>query len=323
MMSSSKQDLDDCPLVSVVTPSYNAMPYIQENVESVREQGYRNLEHIIMDGASTDGTREYLESQSGLRCISEPDRGQSHALNKAFRLANGQIIGWLNADDTYQPGAVFTAVRFFQQYPEIDLVYSDLQIIDQADQGVGITRSQSFNLDRLLLDNFIKQPTVFMRRRVIDQLGGVDENLHFAMDREFWLRAGEAGFKMHYLEGKILANFRLIPGTKSYEQTPLFRQEWLSVLERAFQKSAYTNIPAAKKRIFLRKTKAQYHWAIVTDAITIRDRKRMLHHAWKSIEQNPGLVFNRGTWMIIAKGLFGISLDRFMKFKKVAPIPEK
>jgi glycosyltransferase involved in cell wall biosynthesis len=311
------------PLVTIITPSFNSFPYIQETVKSIREQGYSNIEHIVMDGGSLDGTVEFLRSQKTIRWISEPDRGQSHALNKGFKLAKGDFVGWLNADDTYQPSAVSLAVQFLLANPQFDLVYSDLQIINETGRVIGRTKSKPFQLVDLLLDNFIKQPTVFMRRRVIDQLGGVDENLHFAMDREFWLRAGEAGFKMHYLEGQILANFRLIPGTKSYEQTPLFRQEWLSVLEKAFQKPFLASIPAATNQDIIRKTKAQYHWALFIRAADARDRKGMLFHIRKAVELDPDLLFNRGTWMIIAKGIMGIRLDRFMKFKKVPPYPEK
>src|SRR5512137_1476425 len=130
MSISSPSQEKEYPLVSVVTPSYNAMPYIKDTIESINNQDYPAIEHIIMDGNSTDGTQELLRQYPNLIWVSEPDRGQSHALNKAFKLVHGDIIGWLNADDTYQPGAIATAVKNLSENPEYDLVYSDLQIID-------------------------------------------------------------------------------------------------------------------------------------------------------------------------------------------------
>ncbi|MEN4042980.1 MAG: glycosyltransferase family 2 protein [Anaerolineaceae bacterium] len=303
------------PLITVVTPAYQAMPYIQDNVASVDNQAYPNIEHIVIDGASTDGTLEYLQQQPGLIWRSEPDGGQSHALNKGFRLAQGEIIGWLNADDVYLPGAVATAVRFLLEHPDIDLVYSDLQIIDQAGQVIGVSRSQPFELEPLLLGNYIKQPTVFMRRKVIDRLGGVDENLHYVMDHEFWLRAGQTGFTLHYLPGQVLAGFRLIPGTKSYEQAPRFKQEWLSVLEQILPGAHFQHLSTAQKQNLLRKASAQYHWANVISAVHRKDRKNMLHHMKLAFKVQPALMLHRGAWLVFVKGLFGLKIDRYRRFR--------
>lgn len=308
----------DRPLVSVVTPSYQAMPYIIRAIESVRVQDYLFMEHIIFDGGSTDGTLEVLQGYPELVWVSEPDRGQSDALNKGFRRAGGEIIGWLNADDTYQPGAIAAAVKFLVENPDVDLVYSDLRIIDETDELIGLTKSQPFQLEKLLLRNFIKQTTVFMRRRVLDLLGGVDEDLHYVMDREFWLRAGMAGFKMHYLENQTLANFRLIPGTKSYEHVPQFRAEWVHVLEKAFVLPALRHIPISVREDILRKTKAQYQWAFASMAMEKKDRKNFIFHFVQAVRKDPGLLTNRGTWLFIMKGMLGLKADRLRKFRKVS-----
>jgi hypothetical protein len=317
--SSTGELASSLPRVSIVTPAFNAMPYLKENIESVLAQDYPNLEHIIMDGGSSDGSLELLRQYPHLTWRSEPDRGQSHALNKAFALASGEIIGWLNADDTYQPGAVDTAVAYLLAHPEADLVYSDLQIIDQQGQGIGYTRAQPFDLARQLLDNQVKQPTAFMRRAVLDHLQGVNEDYHYVMDRELWLRAG-LRFRLVYLPGRVLANFRLIPGTKTYEHTPSFRREWLQVLERALRQSAFQDLPASVMRHALRHNWALYHLACMNQAIASKNRSQSLAALFKAIAADPRLVANRGLWRILAQAILGIPFDKLRKFRKVSHV---
>lgn len=306
----------DMPLVSVVTPAFNAMPYIRETVESIRDQDYANIEHIVMDGGSDDGTREYLATQQHMRWWSEPDRGQSHALNKAFGKASGDIIGWLNADDVYVAGAVSKAVNFLKLHDDVDLVYGDLQIIDESSSPVGETRSRTFDLEKLLHFNFMKQPTVFMRRRLLDKLVGVDESLHYTMDRELWLRAAIAGSRIEYLENEILAGFRLCPGTKSFEDTPEFRIEWGRVLEAIAGSDDIDPALRRAARAAHRKTQAQYHVAKMTQFLEARNRMKVLTSLAKAVVRDPGLLLNRGIWKFATMGLMGIRPDRLRKFRK-------
>ena len=306
----------DKPLVSVVTPAFNAMPYIRETVESIREQDYANIEHIVMDGGSNDGTREYLATQQHVQWSSEPDRGQSHALNKAFAKASGEIVGWLNADDVYVAGAVSKAVTFLQLHDDVDLVYGDLQIIDESSNPVGETRSRPFDLEKLLYFNFMKQPTVFMRRRLLDKLVGVDESLHYTMDREFWLRAAVAGSRIEYLGNEVLAGFRLCPGTKSFEDTPEFRVEWGEILEKLAASDDMEPALRRAARAAHRKTLAQYHVAKMTQFLEARNRNGVFSSLARAIGQDPGLLLNRGIWKFATMGLMGIRPDRLRKFRK-------
>ena len=112
----------------------------------------------------------------------------------------------------------------------------------------------------------------------------VDKNLEYVMDKKFWLRAGMAGFKMHYLENQVLANFRLVPGTKSFKQTPRFSAEWLGVLENAFQHPALEHIPLNTKENVLRKTKARYHLAYVIKAIEVKNRRQIFQHLRQAVK---------------------------------------
>lgn len=318
MNLSSHSREKEYPLVSVVTPSYNAMPYIKETIESIRSQDYPAIEHIIMDGKSTDGTQQLLQQYPGLIWISGPDRGQSDALNKGFRLTKGEIIGWLNADDTYQPGAIATAVNNLLEYPEFDLVYGDLQIIDDHNRLGLISHSQPFSFSTYFDTSYIKQPTVFMRRRVIDTLGGVDERLHYVMDREFWLRAG-LYFKMLYLPGVVLANFRFAPGSKSFHSATEFHKEWLQVMERTIQDSAYKIIPLEIRKQGLRKAQAGYSGNQFIQAVEARDRRAVIRNLVRAVSDDWRLIGNRGLWGFLADGLLGTSL---MKNRKRYGLPQ-
>lgn len=302
------------PVVSVVTPSHNSSRFIRETIESVLSQKYPAIEHIVIDGCSTDGTLDILREYPHLTWISEPDRGQSEALNKGFRQAQGEIVGWLNADDTYQSGAVATAVNFLLDHPEVDLVYSDVQIIDERSRPVGIARGEPFSLPILLRKSIVKQPTVFMRRKVIDVLGGVDESLHYVMDREMWLRAGTV-FCLVYMPEHILASFRLCPGTKSFEARPKFRIEWLKVLGNISKDPVFNKIPERIKHKALKKTRAAYYLSLMVQAIELRDRKMMFQYFIQVLVQDWKMVFNRGTWFFIGKGLLGKPIDRLERFK--------
>jgi glycosyltransferase involved in cell wall biosynthesis len=304
------------PLVSVVTPAYNAMPYIIETIESVQAQDYPIIEHIIMDGGSVDGTVDILKRYPHLIWTSEPDRGQSHALNKGLQLARGEIIGWLNADDTYRPGAVSTAVRGLVEHLEVGLVYSDLQVVDGLNRPGRILRSQPFSLSTFFDITYIRQPTVFMRRNVIETLRGVDERLHFVMDYEFWLRAS-LHFKMLYLPGVVSANFRYTAGTKSVESAEEFDAEWLGVLERAFEDPIYQQIPSQIRSRALRKAHERCYIANLKKAADEHDRQAMLQNLMWALSIDWKLVGNRGLWAFLVQGLFGIK----MKYRKRYDLP--
>lgn len=318
MQSIHKSDLltmNNSPLVSVITPCFNASRFIVETIESVCNQNYSNIEHIVMDGGSDDGTQQLLACFPKLIWVSEPDCGQSDALNKGFQRSKGEIIGWLNADDTYWSDAVSIAVHFLQENPEIDIVYSDVQVVDDVGKFIGISKSQPFDLSTLIGTNYIRQPTVFMRRSVIDKLKGVDESLHYVMDYEFWLRAGLAGFRMQYIEGQILANFRICEGTKSFEQAPLFLLEWMCVLERVFRDTYFDNVDNFIKLRILRKTRSQYYFSQSIQAIRKKDKRDTFVYFVKAIKEDLNIALYMGNWLIIIMGLFGRSVYWRTKFK--------
>lgn len=189
------------PLVSIVTPSYNQGRFIRATIESVLSQDHPAIEYIIMDGGSTDNTAAVVkEYASRVKWISERDRGQSDAINKGFRMANGEIVSWLNSDDLILPGAVSLAVRAFEREPEAMAVYGEGYLIDEAGEVKGrFPATEPFNLWKLVyLCDYILQQTVYFRKRVFQEVGYLDESLHFGLDWDLLIRIAKR-YSLHYI----------------------------------------------------------------------------------------------------------------------------
>lgn len=210
------------PLVSVLTPSYNQGPWLAENLHSVAVQTYPRVEHIVMDGGSTDGSVAVLQSaESPVIWRSEPDEGQPHALNKAFAASSGDIIGWLNSDDAfYDVRVVSDVVDYFQRHPEVDVVYGHAARTTAKGKIVYFVWAPPFSYALMKLLCFLIQPAVFIRRGVLEERF-IDESYQFAMDWELWLRIG----RDHRFArmSRVLAIDRLQPDRKM--------KTWLPVLE--------------------------------------------------------------------------------------------
>lgn len=177
--------------ISIVTPSYNQGRFIERTLESVRSQSYPALEHLVFDGGSTDGTLEILRKYGNqIVWKSNPDRGQSHAINKGFARARGDIIGWINSDDLYCDGALETVADYFSRHPEALVVYGEGFWLDENDEIIEPFRTREWSYEALWPGNFICQPALFMRRAVIERFGPLDETYHYCMDYEYWLRIG-------------------------------------------------------------------------------------------------------------------------------------
>lgn len=179
-------------LVSIITPSLDQANYLPEALATVRAQTYPAIEHIVVDGGSTDGTLEILASAESIHWSSESDHGQSHALNKGFAVARGEIYGWLNADDAYEPTAVEEAVAALRE-TGAGLVYGDVTRVDDDGRNPRRIRSRpQFDLWlELNLGCGIYSPAVFFTREAYEAAGGIDESLHMTMDYDLWLRIGK------------------------------------------------------------------------------------------------------------------------------------
>lgn len=197
-------------LISIVTPSYNQAPYIEETIQSVLAQDYPHIEYLIIDGGSTDDTikiiKKFENKLSGW--VSERDQGQTDAINKGFARARGDILAWINADDTYEPGAVTAAVNFLREYPEVGMVYGDCNFVDSSGNVIGKFNSAQTNY-RLLRQGYthIPQQTMFFRADLWKQVGPLDPSFFFAMDYDLWVRLA-ARAEIKYVP-HTWANFRI------------------------------------------------------------------------------------------------------------------
>lgn len=225
------------PLVSIITPSYNQAEFIESTLLSVQAQEYPALEHILVDGASTDGSLAVIGKHAAhlAKYISEPDRGQADAINKGFRHARGEIIAWLNSDDLYLPGAVWRGVQALEANPRLGFVFGDALTIDPAGCPLNRLVFGPWGLEMLIRFRIICQPAVFMRRSVFEQAGGLDANFHTMLDHHLWLRMASLA-PIGYIGGGSpqdyipLAAARHHPAAKNVAQPEKFAVETLRLL---------------------------------------------------------------------------------------------
>lgn len=188
------------PRISVVTPSFNQARFIAATMESIHGQAYPNLEHIVIDGGSTDGSVEIIESYGDRLAfwVSEPDEGQTHALVKGFARASGDILCWLNSDDLFEPWTLAEVAAWFQKNPKSHFVYGDSTWIDADGVVIKPKREHGFSRFVWMYDhNFIPQPSSFWTREIYERVGGIDPRFDYAMDADLWIRFAEQTTPRH------------------------------------------------------------------------------------------------------------------------------
>jgi len=221
------------PIVSIITPSYHQVHYLEQTIKSVLSQDYPQIEYIVIDGGSTDGSvdliRRYESEISAW--VSEPDRGQTDAINKGFSMANGEILAWLNSDDLYYAGAVSDAVEYLRKNPDAGMVYGDADYIDEEGHVVGRFPAAQTDLKRLRQGYVhIPQQAAFFRASLWKQVSPLDPSFYFAMDYDLWVRIASVA-PIHYIP-KLWAAFRLHKGAKSVSEADRCWPEMLRVHKR-------------------------------------------------------------------------------------------
>lgn len=223
--------MPDFPRVTIVTPSYNQAQFLERTIQSVLDQNYPNLEYIIIDGGSTDGSvdiiRKYESHLAGW--VSEMDQGQAEAINKGLRRAHGEIVAWLNSDDLHTPAAISTMVKAFSETPQMGLIFGDVLSIDQNEKVFNIMHFANWRLEDLMTFSIIGQAGVFMRRNILEKAGYLDTRFHYMLDHQLWLRMAQLA-PIRYLP-VVVAAARFHPEAKNVAQPSRFGQEAYAVVD--------------------------------------------------------------------------------------------
>jgi len=227
------------PRISIVTPSYNQAAYLETTFQSVLSQDYPALEYLLVDGESDDGSLEIIRkyAQHFAWWVTEKDQGQADAINKGLRKSTGEIVAWLNSDDIYLPGTLRKVVAFFEEHPQVGLVYGDMQAVDSEGTQINTLRYPAYTMADLMTFHIIGQPAVFFRRSVMEQAGLLDLSYHYLLDHQLWIRmAGKTAIAhipdvlaaaRYHAEAKNLAAagkfgaeaYRMVDWMQSYEDT--------------------------------------------------------------------------------------------------------
>jgi glycosyltransferase involved in cell wall biosynthesis len=299
--------MTDLPLVSIITPSYNQGQFLEATLCSVLEQDYPHLEYIVIDGGSSDDSRQIIERYAPrLACWeSQPDRGQAHAINKGLKHAKGDILGWLNSDDVLLPGVASKVAQLFAQNPQVDVIYGRLGRIDASGRLIPTPLLPKdrveFGLDGLLGECVVNQPGSFWRRAVMERVGLLDEQLRYSLDYDYWIRMALAGARFMRLDD-ILASFRLSSGSKTVGQTVAMAQEQLRVLEALASrpdlptKLGLTPVEVSRRA---RQTRARFQLQAFYGSLKSRQWKAAAHWLAGALHDDPGSPFER-RWLDLA-----------------------
>lgn len=223
------------PKISIITPSYNQGQYLEDTIQSVISQKYPNFEYIIIDGGSSDDSVSIIKKYDNFITywISEPDHGQTHAINKGLQHVTGEIIAYINSDDQYCPCAFFTVAQYFMDHPDIGMLYGDLEVIDSEGKLKYRKKYKTINLDALLSGYPIPQPSTFFRKSVIHNVGLLNESLHYSMDYDFWIRIFSKYSVDHI--SSFLGRFRIHSESKTISQAIFFHIDIVDIIHKLLQ----------------------------------------------------------------------------------------
>ncbi len=301
------------PKISIVTPSYNQGRFLEETIRSVLLQGYPNLEYIIIDGGSTDNSVEVIKKyEQGLSYwVSEPDQGQSDAINKGWNRSSGEIMAYLNSDDLYTPGAVAEAVTYFQNFPECAVIHGQTMVTDENGKDMKIFGAP-FDLQSSIdgCNDPVAQQSAFIRKDVLRDIGFMDITLHKAMDYDLWLRIA-VKYPFHFVP-RIWSKFRSHSRSKTMLNITL-RSDCLEIMEKIYA------LPYLPEEIIYLKKRA-FAWAHLFKAQEYIDIKKPWFarwHAFKALLLNKDVCLKRGVELFIQAALNKTIFERMRLIKKL------
>lgn len=301
--------------VSIITPSYNQAPFLEATIRSVLEQDYPNVEYIICDGGSTDGSVEIIrkyEEHLAWWC-SEKDSGQSEAINKGLARATGEIVAWLNSDDIYLKHCVTTIVNAFHAHPQADLIYGDLELIDEQSRIIGKHPTRPYRFaEQITHQSIIPQPAAFWRREVLNEVGLLRQDLQYAMDFELWIRIGRR-FSIMYYPG-IIAQFRISGINKSSSQSAKWGTELIRILDDLYSK------PHLEESILKLKNRAYAGACLMGAATCLTASETGLARHWlaHAVRYDPTVLAALDWWRIGSRAILGrrlYAIGRMLKMR--------
>ncbi len=294
------------PLISIITPSFNQAPFLEYTLRSVLEQDYPNLEYLVVDGASTDGSLEIIQRYNSRLnwWVSEPDSGQAEAINKGLQRARGEFVAWLNSDDMYARGALRKAVAALQTHADVGMVFSNVFSIDAHNRIFNTMRYGHYTLADLMAFNIIGQPGVFMRRSVLEKAGGLEPAYHFMLDHQLWLRMAALA-PIQYIDDYFAAA-RFHPAAKNVASASRFAQEGLVILEWMRAQPGLASVFAANRR---RITSGAYRLSaryLLDDGF----KARAAGHYLKSLWYHPATAWREKERMFFALAGLALPLEK-------------
>jgi glycosyltransferase involved in cell wall biosynthesis len=286
-------EVTEWPRLALVTPSYNQGQFLKRTIDSVLGQNYPHIDYVVMDGGSTDESVAILRSYGDkLKWVSEPDNGQTHAINKGFARTTGAIRGYLNSDDTLLPGAVEKVVNYFLAHSACDTVYGKAHLTDAEDKVLGDYNTADYSFQRLLEDCCICQPAAFWRASIAERVGPFDESLHLSMDYDYWMRIDLLGGRIEHLHD-YLACSRVHDATKTMTQRTQVFEEVIRVCWKNAGCASLVYYQGFWHHLCYHKSHWRWLWRRVPCLSQVLGR---LHHRWdhRAIYSNRDFLRDSG-----------------------------
>ncbi|MBN1267868.1 MAG: glycosyltransferase [Anaerolineales bacterium] len=295
------------PLVSIVIPSYNQGAFLEQAVLSVLEQTYAHIELLVIDGASSDESISILKRYSDriTYWVSEPDRGQTDAINKGFHRAQGEYLWWLNSDDELLLDSITSTVQYLKSNPDVDLVYGDLIWMDEAGSFLQNYHYAPFDFPANIKNWVdISQAGALARHEALRSIGYLDESLHYLMDRDLWIRLALNGSQIRYLP-QPLARFRVYAQSKTQAGSPQAAVERYETTRTALQHPYFEGHPAAQRSAW-----ARTHAASARVYMKCGEYGLSLREVLRTFRSSPAAFFSSDVLTALFWSLPGLLLGR-------------